>query len=56
MNDYIYLIDCKTVFKNKRYIIRVSPDVQEEEAATDIQSTVENVGVHITSKSENHLK
>jgi hypothetical protein len=56
MNDYIDLIDFKTVFKNKRYIIRVSPDVQEEEEATDIISVVENVGTHIGAKSENNLK
>lgn len=30
MSDYHYKLDLNKVFKNQRYIIRVSPDVQEE--------------------------
>jgi len=44
MNDYLDKLDFKTVFKNKRYIIRVSPDVAEEDAATDLPTHIQNVG------------
>lgn len=45
MNDYSYMLDTQKVFKNMRYIIRCSPDVKEEDAATDITTHVENVGI-----------
>ena len=56
MNDYSYMLNTQKVFKNMRYIIRCSPDDKEEDAATDIQSHVENVGIAITGKQEYHAK
>ena len=40
MSDYIDMLDIKEVFNNQRYIIRVSPDVQSQDAAADIQTHV----------------
>jgi len=44
------------VFKNKRYIIRISPDVVKEEAALDDQTTISNMSSDIAFKQESHFE
>jgi chaperonin cofactor prefoldin len=56
MNDYIDELDHAKTFENKRYIIRVSPDIQTDDDGTDIITHVGNIGQAITSKQDANQK
>jgi hypothetical protein len=56
MSDYSYKLDLTKVFKNQRYIIRVSPDVQKEGGSTDLPTHIKNVGKAIQTKQKGHHK
>ena len=56
MCDYIDDVDHEKAFKNMRYIIRVSPDVQKDEDTTDIVSYAQNISSVITGKQDGHQK
>ena len=55
MNDFIDLVNIAEVFKDMRYIIRVSPIGGDQESSTDIVELFSEHGKNVASKAEaNH--
>ena len=54
MVDFIDYFDFKK-FKNQRYIIRVTSDVNLNKNQTDIPTHIQHVGAKISKKQEKHF-
>lgn len=54
MEDFIWLVDLKDLFKYKRHIIRLTPDVSAQGEEADITQHVDDVGDSVMAKTQ-HL-
>ena len=54
MEDFIWLVDLRDLFKHKRHIIRLTPDLRVAGEGTDIAQHVDDVGDSMVGKTQ-HL-
>jgi hypothetical protein len=55
INDFIWLIDIEEKFKNKRYLIRISTEAEEENGNEDLAKLIRASNVQTMNKFE-HLE
>jgi hypothetical protein len=54
MEDFIWLVDLRDLFKYKRHIIRLTPDMVTQEGEADVSQKVDEVGDSVMGKTQ-HL-